>query len=100
MPSNIFATTGTNVSILFLNKTADNENIVLMDAKTCKQVKTAKISAPSSVKKTRTDYWVFNNKEQVDDLSVVVTKQQIKTKLQALAPANILSKDRVRRHHR
>ena len=32
MPSNIFATTGTNVSILFINKTRTNQNVFLMDA--------------------------------------------------------------------
>ena len=32
MPSNIFATTGTNVSILFLDKTNTKGDIVLMDA--------------------------------------------------------------------
>lgn len=32
MPSNIFASTGTNVSVLFLDKNADKEHIVLMDA--------------------------------------------------------------------
>ena len=32
MPSNIFATTGTNVSIIFIDKSIDNNEIVLMDA--------------------------------------------------------------------
>src|SRR6185312_3741902 len=32
MPSNIFASTGTNVSIMFMDKQADNEHIVLVDA--------------------------------------------------------------------
>ncbi|MEI6707494.1 MAG: N-6 DNA methylase [Methylococcales bacterium] len=32
MPSNIFATTGTNVSILFIDKTNTKGDIVLMDA--------------------------------------------------------------------
>ena len=32
MPSNIFASTGTNVSVLFLDKEADMEKIVLVDA--------------------------------------------------------------------
>jgi len=32
MPSNIFATTGTNVSILFLDKANAKGDIVLMDA--------------------------------------------------------------------
>lgn len=82
MPSNIFATTGTNVSILFLDKTADNDNIVLMDAsKLGKQVKDGKnqrtILSPEEQQQI---IEVFNNKEQVDDLSVVVTKQQIQDK--------------------
>ena len=32
MPSNIFASTGTNVSVLFMDRQADNEHIVLVDA--------------------------------------------------------------------
>src|SRR5690606_20076691 len=32
MPSNIFASTGTNVSVVFLDKEADSEHIILMDA--------------------------------------------------------------------
>jgi len=32
MPSNIFASTGTNVSVLFLDKQTDNKQIVLVDA--------------------------------------------------------------------
>jgi type I restriction enzyme M protein len=32
MPSNIFATTETNVSIIFLDKESDEDKIVLMDA--------------------------------------------------------------------
>ena len=32
MPSNIFASTGTNVSILFIDKEADNEHVVIVDA--------------------------------------------------------------------
>ena len=82
MPSNIFATTGTNVSILFLDKTADNDNIVLMDAsKLGKQVKDGKNQRTIlSREEQEKIIEVFNNKEQVDDLSVVVTKQQIQDK--------------------
>ena len=32
MPSNIFATTGTSVSIIFIDKTRTNEKVMLMDA--------------------------------------------------------------------
>lgn len=82
MPSNIFATTGTNVSILFLDKTADNDNIVLMDAsKLGKQVKDGKNQRTILSREEQEQIInVFNNKEQVDDLSVVVTKQQIQEK--------------------
>ncbi len=82
MPSNIFATTGTNVSILFLDKTADNDNIVLMDAsKLGKQVKDGKNQRTILSKAEQEQIIeVFNSKEQVDDLSVVVTKQQIQDK--------------------
>lgn len=87
MPSNIFATTGTNVSILFLDKTADNENIVLMDAsKLGKQVKDGKnqrtiLSKDEEAKIIE----VFNAKEQVDDLSVVVSAEDIKAKNYSLS---------------
>lgn len=79
MPSNIFATTGTNVSILFLDKTADNEHIVLMDAsKLGRQVKDGKNQRTILSKEEQAQIIeVFNAKEQVDDLSVVVTKKQI-----------------------
>ncbi len=82
MPSNIFATTGTNVSILFLDKTADNDNIVLMDAsKLGKQVKDGKNQRTILSKEEQTQIIeVFNKKEQVDELSVVLSKQQIQDK--------------------
>lgn len=82
MPSNIFATTGTNVSIMFLDKTADNNHIVLMDAsKLGKQVKDGKNQRTILSKEEQSQIIeVFNKKEQVDDLSVVVTKQQIQEK--------------------
>ena len=82
MPSNIFATTGTNVSILFLDKHADNDNIVLMDAsKLGKQIKDGKNQRTVLSKDEQAQIIeVFNSKKPVDDLSVVVTKQQIKEK--------------------
>ncbi len=82
MPSNIFATTGTNVSILFLDKTAGSEDIVLMDAsKLGKQVKDGKNQRTILSREEQSKIIdVFNSKEQVEDLSVVVTKQQIQDK--------------------
>lgn len=81
MPSNIFATTGTNVSILFLDKTNTRE-IVLMDASklgtTVKDGKNQKtvLSADEEQRIIST----FNLNQPADDFSVTVSYEQIKDK--------------------
>lgn len=82
MPSNIFASTGTNVSVLLLDKKADNEHIVLMDAsklgETVKEGKNQRtVLKPEEEAKI---IETFNNKEAVEDLSVVVSKEDIAAK--------------------
>lgn len=82
MPSNIFASTGTNVSVLFIDKKADDDNIVLMDAgKLGQTVKEGK-NQRTVLTRDEEDRIVstFNNKEAVEDLSVVVTREQIMEK--------------------
>lgn len=79
MPSNIFASTGTNVSVLFLDKKADSEHIVLMDAsklgETVKEGKNQRtVLTPGEENRI---IETFNAKETVADLSVVVTKEQV-----------------------
>lgn len=82
MPSNIFASTGTNVSVLFLDKMADSEHIVLMDASKLGQ--TVKEGKNQRTVLTREEesriIETFNNQEAVEDLSVVVSKAQIAEK--------------------
>ncbi|OJW40986.1 MAG: N-6 DNA methylase [Sphingobacteriales bacterium 48-107] len=82
MPSNIFASTGTNVSVLFLDKKADSEHIVLMDAS--KLGETVKEGKNQRTVLTREEEArivnTFNNKEAVEDLSVLVTKVQVQQK--------------------
>lgn len=82
MPSNIFASTGTNVSVLFLDKKADSERIILMDAS--KLGETVKEGKNQRTVLTRDEEArivnIFNNKEAVEDLSVVVTKAQVQEK--------------------
>lgn len=79
MPSNIFASTGTNVSVLFLDKKADSKNIVLMDAS--KLGETIKEGKNQRTVLTQTEENIiiktFNNVTAKDDLSVVVTKEEI-----------------------
>lgn len=82
MPSNIFATTGTNVSILFLDKANTKGDIVLMDASklgtTVKEGKNQKtLLSPEEEQRIIN---TFNNHEAVEDFTVVVSYEQIKEK--------------------
>jgi len=87
MPSNIFATTGTNVSILFLDKENNKGDIVLMDASklgtTVKEDKNQK----TLLSPTEEDYIIttFNNHEAKEDFSVVVSYEDIKAKNYSLS---------------
>jgi len=82
MPSNIFATTGTNVSILFIDNANKKGDIVLMDASklgtTVKEGKNQKtlLSPEEEQKIIKT----FNKHEAIDDFTVVVSYEQIKEK--------------------
>ena len=82
MPSNIFATTGTNVSILFIDKTNTNGKIVLVDAsglgETVKDGKNQKTLLSATEEQKIID--TFNNKVAVDDFSVVLSYDEIKEK--------------------
>ena len=86
MPSNIFATTGTNVSILFIDDSNEGD-VVLVDAsnlgKKVKEGKTQKTVLSADEEQQIVD--VFNNKEQVDDLSVAVSYADIKAKNYSLS---------------
>jgi type I restriction enzyme M protein len=82
MPSNIFATTGTNVSVLFLDKNNTKGNIVLMDASslgtTIKDGKNKKTFLSSEEESLIVD--TFKNHSSIEDLAVVVDYNQIKNK--------------------
>lgn len=86
MPSNIFATTGTNVSILFIDK-GNKGDVVLIDASglgtTVKEGKNQKtlLSDAEEDKIIAT----FNSKEAVDDFSVVVPYEEIAAKNYSLS---------------
>lgn len=81
MPSNIFATTGTNVSILFLNK-INKGNVVLIDASklgtTVKEGKNQKTLLSTEEEQKIID--TFNNKKAEEDFSVVVPYEDIQSK--------------------
>ncbi len=81
MPSNIFANTGTNVSILFIDK-ANKEDVVLIDAsslgETIKDGKNQKTVLASTEEEQIINS--FNNKKEIDNFSVVVSYDDIKAK--------------------
>lgn len=82
MPSNIFATTGTNVSILFIDKANTKGDIVLMDASklgtTVKEGKNQKTLLSSDEEQLIIN--TFNKHEAKEDFTVVVSYDQIKEK--------------------
>ncbi|MFN9511829.1 MAG: N-6 DNA methylase, partial [Akkermansiaceae bacterium] len=86
MPSNIFATTGTNVSILFLDA-ANKEHIVLIDASNLgTKVKDGK-NQKTLLSTEEEDQIIraFNAKEAIEDFSVAVTYDEIAAKNHSLS---------------
>lgn len=81
MPSNIFATTGTNVSILFLDK-KNKDEIILIDASNLGE----KIKDGKNQKTVLREYEeqeivnLFNSKQEVENLSIKVTYDEVSNK--------------------
>ena len=87
MPSNIFANTGTNVSVLFIDKSNKDGEIMLVDAsKLGQKVKDGKnqktVLSNEEVAKIED---TFINADIVDDFSVKVTYEQIQKKNYSLS---------------
>ena len=82
MPSNIFATTGTNVSVLFIDKQNKDGKVVFMDASklgtTVKEGKNQKTLLSQEEEQLIID--TFNKQEVKEDFTVVVSYDQIKDK--------------------
>lgn len=87
MPSNVFANTGTNVSVLFFDNSRTADKVVLIDAsKLGEEYKDGNLQKrrlrPEEIEKIIT---TFRNKEAVDDFSVAVTYEEIIAKKYSLA---------------
>ena len=87
MPSNVFATTGTNVSVLFFDKSKQNDKVVLIDAsKLGEEYKDGNNQKRRlRVKEINKIITTFRNKKSIDDFSVVVTYDKIKEKNYSLS---------------
>ena len=87
MPSNIFATTGANVSILFLDK-ANTKDVVLIDASNLgKKVKDSSGNQKTVLSETEEQQIidVFNAKEVKEDFSVMISYDKIRAKNYSLS---------------
>lgn len=87
MPSNIFANTGTNVSVIFIDKSNQDGKVMLIDAsKLGTKVKDGKnqrtVLSDDEVTKIED---TFINQEIVEDFSVKVTYDEIKNKNYSLS---------------
>ena len=87
MPSNVFANTGTNVSVLFFDNSKTSDKVVLIDASKLGE----EYKEGNNQKRRLRDEEIekiittFRNKEAVDDFSVAVTYDEIISKKHSLA---------------
>lgn len=87
MPSNVFANTPTNVSVLFFDNARTTDKVVLIDASKLGEEYKDGNNQKRRLRDDEIDKIVntFLNKDAVDDLSVVVTYDEIKEKKYSLA---------------
>jgi len=87
MPSNVFATTGTNVSVIFFDKSAKADKVILIDASKLGEEYKEGNNQKRRLLSDEVDKIVntFLNKEAIDDFSVAVTYDEIKEKNYSLS---------------
>lgn len=87
MPSNVFANTGTNVSVLFFDKSSSAEDVVLIDASRLGEEYKEGTIQKRRLRPQEIELIVdtFNNRESVADLSVRITHAEIAEKSYSLA---------------
>ena len=84
MPSNIFANTGTNVSVLFIDKTKtdDDQKVILIDASKLGEKRKEGKNQRTVLRDDEIESIIdtCNSQEVKEDFSVLVTNEQIKEK--------------------
>lgn len=87
MPSNVFATTGTNVSVLFLDKSKSHDKVVLIDASKLGEEYKDGGNQKRRLRDDEVDKIVnaFTNQEVIEDFSVAVTHDEIISKKYSLS---------------
>lgn len=87
MPSNVFATTGTNVSIIFFDKRRKHDKVVLIDASKLGEDYKDGNNQRHRLRDFEVDQIVntFREQKAIDDFSVVVDFDEIKAKKYSLS---------------
>lgn len=87
MPANIFANTGTNVSVIFIDKANTEGEVTLIDASKMGEKRKEGKYQRTFLRQNEIDQIIdtFNNQEQIDDFSVNVSYGQIKEKNYSLS---------------
>lgn len=87
MPSNVFATTGTNVSVLFFDNSKKTDKIVLIDASKMGEEYKDGNNQKRRLRPKEIEQIIstFINKEPIEDFSVVVTYDEIIEKKYSLS---------------
>ena len=82
MPSNIFANTGTNVSVIFIDKGKKDDSIILMDASKLGEKRKEGKNQRTVLRDFEIEQIIntFVNHEELDDFSVIVDKNRVKEK--------------------
>lgn len=81
MPSNIFANTGTNVSILFLDSSKEYDKAILIDASNLgEKIKVDGKNQRTVLRETEITSIIdaFNNEAEIEDFSVYVSYDRIR----------------------
>ena len=87
MPSNVFANTGTNVSVVFFDNSRTTDKVILIDASKMGEEYQENKNKKVHLREEEINLIVdtFSTKRAVDDFSVVVTFEQLKEKNCSLA---------------
>lgn len=82
MPSNVFATTGTNVSVLFFDKSKHHDNVILIDASKFGETRKDGNTQRCFLSAQEIEYIVsaFNQAKPIDDFCVTPSFKDIKEK--------------------
>ncbi len=87
MPSNVFANTGTNVSVLFFDNAKNHDKVILIDASKLGEDYQDGKNKKRRLREKDIELIIdtFNEKKDVDDFSIAVSYEEIKEKKYSLS---------------